>query len=83
MQQLKKLNGRVIEERSKELLRMLNLTEKSDSFVCKLSGGMKRKLSLAIALIGNPSVRVIYICVELIVLRNNSGANIGRADGWN
>jgi len=34
---------------------------KQDEFVSNLSGGMKRKLSLAIALIGDPEVRNIII----------------------
>jgi len=38
------------------LLKILNILSKKDELIKKLSGGMKRKLSLAIALIGNPEV---------------------------
>lgn len=40
------------------LLKVLNILQKKDEFVRNLSGGMKRKLSLAIALIGNPEVSI-------------------------
>lgn len=39
------------------LLKLLNILQKKDELVSNLSGGMKRKLSLAIALVGNPKVR--------------------------
>lgn len=39
------------------LLKILNMLQKKDEDVVKLSGGMKRKLSLAIALLGDPEVR--------------------------
>jgi len=38
------------------LLTLLNILQKKDELVSKLSGGMKRKVSLAIALVGNPEV---------------------------
>lgn len=38
------------------LIKLLNIFQKKDELVSSLSGGMKRKLSLAIALIGNPEV---------------------------
>jgi ABC-type multidrug transport system ATPase subunit len=40
----------------KNLLELLNLSQKQNEFVSRLSGGMKRKLSLAIALIGGSEV---------------------------
>lgn len=43
------------------LLKLLNLLKKKNELVNKLSGGMKRKLSLAIALVGSPEVSNIYI----------------------
>lgn len=39
-----------------KLLQMLHVNEKKHVLADKLSGGMKRKLSLAIALIGSPQV---------------------------
>jgi len=39
------------------LLKLLNILKKKNELVSKLSGGMKRKLSLAIALVGDPKVR--------------------------
>lgn len=38
------------------LLNLLNIVQKKNELVSSLSGGMKRKLSLAIALVGNPEV---------------------------
>lgn len=38
------------------LLKILNILQKKDEEVIKLSGGMKRKLSLAISLLGDPEV---------------------------
>lgn len=43
------------------LLKLLNMSQKQHEFISSLSGGMKRKVSLAIALIGNPEVRSIVI----------------------
>lgn len=43
------------------LLKLLNISQKQHEFISSLSGGMKRKVSLAIALIGNPEVRSIAI----------------------
>jgi len=43
------------------LLKLLNILDKKDELVGKLSGGMKRKLSLAIALVGSPEVNhIVY-----------------------
>ncbi|VVC36007.1 ABC transporter-like,P-loop containing nucleoside triphosphate hydrolase,AAA+ ATPase domain,ABC [Cinara cedri] len=41
------------------LLKLLNLLHKKDELVSNLSGGMKRKLSLAIALVGNPEILIL------------------------
>lgn len=43
---------------------MFNIMQKKDELVSSLSGGMKRKLSLAIALIGSPEVS----CLTLLLL---------------
>ncbi|KAL5235297.1 hypothetical protein ACI65C_002707 [Semiaphis heraclei] len=41
------------------LLKLLNVLQKKDELVSNLSGGMKRKLSLAIALVGNPKILIL------------------------
>lgn len=46
------------EEQGLELLSLFNIREKKNDLVSNLSGGMKRKLQLAIALIGNPEVSI-------------------------
>ncbi|KAM0933470.1 putative ABC-type sulfate transporter [Dioscorea sansibarensis] len=52
---LKNLHGNGLEEAVKESLRSVNLSDKADTLSGKYSGGMKRRLSVAISLIGNPS----------------------------
>uniref|UniRef100_A0A7E4WCV7 ABC transporter domain-containing protein n=1 Tax=Panagrellus redivivus TaxID=6233 RepID=A0A7E4WCV7_PANRE len=47
---------RVGEERITRLLNKTNLTEKRNEYADKLSGGMKRKLCVAMALVGNSRV---------------------------
>ncbi|XP_060852919.1 phospholipid-transporting ATPase ABCA3-like isoform X2 [Rhopalosiphum padi] len=41
------------------LLKLLNILQKKNELVSNLSGGMKRKLSLAIALVGNPKILIL------------------------
>ena len=48
----KKINRDEIEE----LMKKINLIEKYNSLCCTLSGGQKRKLSIALALIGNSKI---------------------------
>lgn len=48
-----------------ELLNLFNISEKKTELVSNLSGGMKRKLSLAIALIGNPEVSIIHLVKKM------------------
>jgi ABC-2 type transport system ATP-binding protein len=43
----------------RELLDVLNLSDKVDSQFRKLSGGQKQRLSIALALVGNPKVAVL------------------------
>ena len=43
----------VDKEANEKMLRDVNLTLKRDESSCNLSGGMKRKLSVAIAFVGN------------------------------
>lgn len=46
-----------------DLLNLLNVLRKKNSLMNELSGGMKRKLSLAIALIGSPEVSNYIITI--------------------
>jgi len=50
------LSSNEVERRSKELLETMGLTERSKDQVRKFSGGMKRRLSIAMALVSNPQV---------------------------
>ncbi len=51
------LKGRpVVDQEMLDLLRHVGLTEKKMARPCSLSGGQKRKLSLAIALVGGSEV---------------------------
>ena len=59
LKQLKGLTGEDMKHKLEKLLNLLGLLHKRDHFVCKLSGGMKRKLSLAMALVGDPEVNII------------------------
>lgn len=54
--QVKGINRNKIDKLTKELLEELDLVKYTDYQVGQLSGGNKRKLSVAIALIGNPTV---------------------------
>ena len=46
----------VWEERVEEVMEMLGLTRERDSLVQKLSGGQKKRLSIAVELISNPGL---------------------------
>jgi len=50
---------KVAGERAEELLENLRLTEKRNALAATLSGGMKRRLNVAMALIHNPEVVVL------------------------
>jgi ABC-2 type transport system ATP-binding protein len=45
-----------VKKRSKELLKMIGLTKRAKEQVRKFSGGMKRRLSIAMALVSDPQV---------------------------
>ena len=50
------LSSHKVKERSKELLETMGLVERSKDQVRKFSGGMKRRLSVAMALVSDPQV---------------------------
>jgi ABC-2 type transport system ATP-binding protein len=50
------LNSNELKERSKKLLETMGLMERSEDQVRKFSGGMKRRLSIAMALVHNPEL---------------------------
>ncbi len=56
---LKGLSGASLRRESEELLKLVNLYDARNKLVRKYSGGMKRRLSLAIALLGSPGVVVV------------------------
>jgi ABC-2 type transport system ATP-binding protein len=53
------LKGKSACERSRQLLRELDLEEKKDSLARTLSGGMQRRLNLAMALVHDPEILVL------------------------
>lgn len=57
--ELKNVPGNQIEELTSETLQVVMLTEHKHKMVSELSGGMKRKLSLAMAIVSKPKVIIL------------------------
>ncbi len=53
------LKARQVRERAEDLLRFMQLTEKRDRRITELSGGMKRRLLIARALLNEPDIMVL------------------------
>ena len=56
---MKQLDDGIVEERVEELLREVDLVAERGYFIGQLSGGMQRRVSIACALSGDPSVVVL------------------------
>lgn len=57
--QLKGLSKRVLKDKIAHVAQVVDLTEHLNKVVSSYSGGMKRRLSLAIALLGNPQLLIL------------------------
>lgn len=53
------MRGKHLKKRSQELLEFLGLADKSKTLASKLSGGMKRRLNICLALIHDPAILVL------------------------
>jgi len=52
---------------SHEMLRKLQMTEKTNTLARDLSGGQKRKLCLGISLVGRAKVNTFSVRVEIVI----------------
>lgn len=69
------MKGKTSKEASveaEELLHKLNIYEKRSAMANTLSGGMKRKLCLGMAVIGNSSVSIIFIVFTCLSFQTSS-----------
>lgn len=53
------LNGMALKQRTEEMLALVGLSERAKSFADTFSGGMKRRLNLAIGLMHNPQLLLL------------------------
>ncbi|MBI5393555.1 ABC transporter ATP-binding protein [Candidatus Woesearchaeota archaeon] len=53
------IKRKALKERIEELLKLVNLHEQKDKFGSDISGGMKRRLDFAIALLHNPAILIL------------------------
>jgi len=53
------MKGKALKERAKEVLSLVDLEKDSNKLVKNYSGGMKRRLSLAIALVHSPKLLIL------------------------
>jgi len=57
--QFKEIKYKEAKKQIGELLEMLNLSDKENAYVKELSGGMKQRLSIAQAFLGNPEILIL------------------------
>ncbi|MDF2568178.1 MAG: transporter related, partial [Oscillospiraceae bacterium] len=53
------LTGKAMKQRAEEMLQLVNLKEDKNKLVSNYSGGMKKRLSLAIALLHDPGILIL------------------------
>jgi ATP-binding cassette, subfamily A (ABC1), member 5 len=58
---LKGVPKNLIKQKTNELLEKVGMIDSKNTLAKNLSGGQKRKLSIAIALIGDPKVKLFFL----------------------